>query len=293
VDADADADADADQDRARDEHEMAIVIDAFSAQMPLRYQRCSQPGGSAARNHGLELASAPLVLFLDDDMRLEPGALAQMQRSHQDDQATVVIGPVGLSSDAARSALLRHVIDNGLLYPVQTDGDQPPVWLNYNALHGQPCCWDRAALQQQGGFSVNPSFANAGADREAAWRMFAANEKVLFNPLAGSTLAATPGLEQLCESALQQGQADRQIATLHPASTATLSTPIADLDWQWQQLRPRLAGILRSARQLDRIASEHSAAGLPMDGLATRLLLRGYDSSLAASRIAGAAASEE
>lgn len=277
------------RDTAAPSHDMALIIDAFSAQLSLNYQAAPDNGLIAARNHGLTLASAPLLVFLDDHIRVAPDFLQQLQHSHQHagDGTLAVIGAVGLSQDSARSPLMRHVTDQGRLYPAGTQGE----WLNYNALRGQPCCWNRSALEQQHGF--DPAFEHGGDDREAAWRLFGAADKIRINPLASCTLADSLDLQQLCEQAHHQGQADHRIAALHPDAIASLSTPVKDISHQWQQLRPRLAGILSSARHLHRIALEHSAADLPMDGLATRLLLRGYDSSLAASHIAGAAGAAE
>lgn len=274
----------ADDAQAAPSHDMALIINTFSAQLALNYQIAPDCGLVAARNHGLALASAPLLVFLDDNIRAAPDFLQQMLLSHQHaaDDSIAVIGALGLSKNSARSPLMRHVTDQGLLYPA---GSQEQA-MDYNALRGQPCCWRRSALAQQG---LNPDFEQGGDDREAAWRLFGAASKILYNPLANCSLASTLDLQQLWHHAHHQGRADRRISELHPDASASLTTPINALSRQWQQLRPHLSSIFRSAGHLHRIALEHSAADLPMDGLATRLLLRGYDSSLAASRIAGAA----
>ncbi len=44
----------------------------------LRYQRASVPGAASQRNEGVARATQPFVLFMDDDILLEPDCLARM-----------------------------------------------------------------------------------------------------------------------------------------------------------------------------------------------------------------------
>ncbi|MFC1857946.1 glycosyltransferase family 2 protein [Thermodesulfobacteriota bacterium] len=58
------------------------VVDAFSGVLPVEYYHCSPPGQIRQRNLGISLLNerTPLVASMDDDIVLEPGALAAMIR---------------------------------------------------------------------------------------------------------------------------------------------------------------------------------------------------------------------
>lgn len=57
-------------------------------------ERQANAGPASARNRGVELASAPLVLFLDDDVVATPQLVAQHLASHARAPDLVVIGPM-------------------------------------------------------------------------------------------------------------------------------------------------------------------------------------------------------
>lgn len=96
----------ADQTLPRDAYEVVVVSDGstdgtdeylHSADTPLDTVFVSQAnaGPAAARNHGVELASAPLILFVDDDVVAAPDLIEQHLASHEcDENGLVVIGPM-------------------------------------------------------------------------------------------------------------------------------------------------------------------------------------------------------
>ena len=61
------------------------VCEDFHGKLPLRYLFESRPGKSFALNHAVQQASAPLLLFTDDDVDVDPrwaGALVDAARRH-------------------------------------------------------------------------------------------------------------------------------------------------------------------------------------------------------------------
>jgi len=72
----------------------AEVLQAWSEAVPLRVARHAQNGGrSAARNSGVELCRAPIVLFLDDDCICSSQLLLHHLK-HQIEEPTVVLGDI-------------------------------------------------------------------------------------------------------------------------------------------------------------------------------------------------------
>ncbi|HXE46243.1 MAG TPA: glycosyltransferase [Conexibacter sp.] len=98
-------DALARQDAPRGRFEVVVVDDAptraadldprHAAQLELRAIRAGGRGAAAARNAGARAATAPLLLFLDDDVIAEPGLVrAHLARHEREcDADAIVVGP--------------------------------------------------------------------------------------------------------------------------------------------------------------------------------------------------------
>ena len=67
---------------------------SLSTPFTLRFERQPNAGPAAARNRGVELATAPLVLFVDDDVVAVPELVAEHLASHERAPGLVVIGPM-------------------------------------------------------------------------------------------------------------------------------------------------------------------------------------------------------
>lgn len=106
----------------------------------------------ARRNAGLAAANEPHVLFLDPDLRLEPGAVDAYLRGHQDGYA-MVAGAVELADETGwggtAAAFLRF---GGQLLP-RSFGSSPKA--------SRFCSYRRSLLLEVGGF---PEKANGGED---------------------------------------------------------------------------------------------------------------------------------
>jgi glycosyltransferase involved in cell wall biosynthesis len=83
--------------------EVVLVLDgctdnsaevARRAELPYTLHVVEQPGKgrAAARNHGVRKSSAPLILFLDDDMECDPGLIATHLAAHRKNPGEVVLG---------------------------------------------------------------------------------------------------------------------------------------------------------------------------------------------------------
>ena len=74
--------------------ETAEIAAHFAPLMNLRYSRQPNSGLAAAKNHGICLSKAPIVVILDDDDVLDCRALEQHWLSHQQDPRleTAILG---------------------------------------------------------------------------------------------------------------------------------------------------------------------------------------------------------
>ncbi|MCW2779326.1 MAG: glycosyltransferase family 2 protein, partial [Frankiales bacterium] len=141
-----------------------------------RLVRCDLPGLSRARNAGWRAASAPLVLFTDDDCRPLPGWV---------DAAVAALSAPGVG------LVWGHVLadaDGGVALSVSTD-DGPASYDGTGDLsatgHGAAMAFRRSVLEQLGGFDVALGAGGrypAGEDKDAFWRAVRAGWQVRSAP---------------------------------------------------------------------------------------------------------------
>lgn len=72
----------------------ALCAELATPAVPVRWVPCAPPNISVARNAGLRAAAAPVVAFLDDDLRVEAGWLDHLLATLESTGADVVLGPV-------------------------------------------------------------------------------------------------------------------------------------------------------------------------------------------------------
>jgi glycosyltransferase involved in cell wall biosynthesis len=94
----------------------------------LRYARQANSGPAVARNAGVALARAPIVLLMDDDVLARPGLLREhldWHRGHPDPRM-VLLGHVAWSDEVEVTPFMRFIDSNGMQfgYGQIRDGDR-------------------------------------------------------------------------------------------------------------------------------------------------------------------------
>lgn len=72
----------------------AAEIERLAARSGVRYLRLAEPGLPAARDAGVRATTAPMIVFLDDDVRLLPGCLAAHLRAYDDPRVGGTVGRI-------------------------------------------------------------------------------------------------------------------------------------------------------------------------------------------------------
>ncbi len=115
---------------SRDDYELVVIDDGstdntssivqkYRDDLPVRYIRQDNAGLAAARNHGVSVARAPLVLMMDDDDIVQPRNFDEHLRSHEAYPAKeiAVLGFTKLRDDIAADLLMHFVTETcGFLF---------------------------------------------------------------------------------------------------------------------------------------------------------------------------------
>ncbi len=179
------------QDCAKDSFEVLIVSDGStdgtddflkSLATPMKLLPLFQPnqGPAAARNLGVQRASAALILFLDDDVLPVPALISEHLRLHAaHGEEAVVLGPMLTPPNYRMSPWVQW--EQSMLakqYEAMRRGDYQPTARQFYTGNASLA---RRLLIEAGGF--DPTFRR-GEDVELAYRLEKCGVQFLFNPAA-------------------------------------------------------------------------------------------------------------
>jgi len=177
-----------------------------SGATPLPVSACYQAnsGPAAARNHGVGVAQAPLVLFLDDDVVPTPDLISTHLRAHHDlDDDLVVVGPMLTPDDVSLSPWVQGEQD--MLYK-QYDAMVRGDWAaGPRQFYTANASLARRHIESAGGFDV--SFRRA-EDVELAYRLADAGMRFTFAPKAVVWHYAERSFESWLANAVAYGRND-------------------------------------------------------------------------------------
>ena len=170
------------QDLAADRFEVVVVDDGSAdatgevlASATGNVVALTQPanaGPAAARNRGIQAASTPLVLFLDDDVVAAPDLLSTHLAIHGSagDPLLGVLGRVDWHPSIEPTAFMRWLDRSGLQFAYDTWLREGAVDPPYAAFYTANLSVPRALLLDEGGFDERFPYA-AFEDMELAFRL--------------------------------------------------------------------------------------------------------------------------
>ena len=196
------------------------AVTAFSAPFALRVTELPGVGPAIARNRGAELASAPLLLFLDDDV--EPldqwiGAHVEAHETHPD---SAVIGPYPPWPDGSRDEF-RALVRNWWMAHFD-ELSRPGHRFTYRDMLTGNLSMTRDTWVGQGGF--DPDFARAHEDWELGVRVIDARIPIVYAERAfcWHHEHETMTLEGALRRAREEGRTDVRLGRKHPHVGADL-----------------------------------------------------------------------
>ncbi|MCR6476971.1 glycosyltransferase [Variovorax sp. ZS18.2.2] len=262
------------------------VLDAWKDRLPLRIVRPNHAGLAAAKNLGVFMARAPLVVFLDDDDVADPDLLTAHLAAHiaNPDLAVAILGRTRLAPEVAASPLMHHVTEVGcqlFSYGWMKPGQQ----LSHTEFWGGRSSCKRELLVQHGVF--RPEFHFGCEDIELGWRLAARGLRVIYEPRALTTMIRSLSLEQFCDRSYRQGLSQRVFASFYDDPKVHAYCEIDAAKDGWAQGRTRYAAHLRWTRQLEHLVVTRKAAGMSIAPLLRETLDQAYREAFFLSRAKG------
>lgn len=170
-------------------------------------------GIAVAKNEAIARASAPLILFLDDDDVADTNLLEQHIKAHCEHprENVVILGHTGIEASIADACLMRYVTESGcqlFSYPHLS----PEKVLSYREFWGGRSSCKRSLLEYE---KFNPDFTFGCEDIELAWRL-RENLEVRYVPTARTTMMRNIRFGEFCDRSYRQGRAQSHFAALYP-----------------------------------------------------------------------------
>jgi GT2 family glycosyltransferase/SAM-dependent methyltransferase len=285
------------QSLGKDRFEVVVVDDGstddtreriagFEGLLNLRYTYQANSGLASGKNHGLLLARAAIVAFLDDDDILDSRCLEEHYLSHQTfpELGYAVLGYTGLAWQAKQSPLMRYVTEVGCQLFSYPRIEHESI-LDFTYFWGGRSSCKREFLLEHGLF--NPVFRFGAEDIELGYRLHRVGLQVVYNARAVSHMLRTLEFDEFCRRCYLQGRSNWIFSELHPEPDVRAWAQIDDAERSWDLIEPRFDEIMGAGRGLDRFAQERARFDLPLDELSTKLLHRGYAMAFSANRIRG------
>lgn len=178
--------------------------------------RQAHAGIAAAKNTALDVASAPIVLFLDDDDIADHDLFAAHIKAHQVYPADshAILGHTSIDRAIRKSPVMHHVTEIGcqlFSYPYLKSGHR----YGFGEFWGGRTSCKRSLLNN---IRFNPLFEFGCEDVELGWRLREFGLKVIFYPSAKTQMIREIGFDDFCARSERQGRAQAQFCHLHTSS---------------------------------------------------------------------------
>ena len=264
------------------------VLEDWSGRLPLRVIRQRASGLAAAKNLGVLVARAPIVVFLDDDDVAGPELLSAHLAGHlqHPDRAVAILGRTVVDPKLATHPVMRHVTEVGCQL-FSYGWIKPQQELTYTEFWGGRSSCKRDLLVNHGLF--HPEFAFGCEDIELGWRLSRHGLRVIYEPHATATMIRSLSFDQFCNRCYRQGRSQFRFAQLHDAPEIQAYCEIDAGLAAWSRRAVDYASHLRWTRNLEALIFARTVAKLPPHAILQETLDGAYREAFFLSRAKGIA----
>ncbi len=271
------------------EDESREIIHAFAnGRRNFRYAYQRNSGLANAKNHGLFLCRAPLVVFLDDDDVASPGLLETHLLAHRRHPklTDAVLGYTAIAPAIASDPLMHFVSEvEGLLfcYSGLNHGDV----LDYRWFWGGRSSCKRALLIEHGIF--DPVFRFGCEDVELGYRLSRFGLRVIYDQNARTTMIRRIDFDGFVRRRRLQGESQYVFSQRHLVTEVLDYCHVIEGLAEWRRVEPIAGALIESARRLDAFVRNDSASGFVLDPVTEHLVHIGYRTAFHVANIQGIA----
>lgn len=178
-----------------------------------RVAQAQKPGVSAARNHGLRMAQAPVVLFLGDDILAEPTLLAVHAAAHEREpgEQVAVQGHVRWADELGRTPFMEFLDAGRWQFDFPRDDERDAGW---GRLYACNLSIKRAFVEAAGGF--DETFTWGYEELEFARRLRDRGLVLRWAPQARAEHLHLPEPAEWADRMRRVAGAERQMIERHP-----------------------------------------------------------------------------
>jgi len=226
-----------------------------SAPLPVRYVRSGEAGIATAKNAGASEATAPIVLFFDDDDVADVNLLRQHLHTHDahPDEQVAVLGYTTWSPSLEVTEVMRFVTDVGH-YLFAYDGLEDGQLLDFTYFWGGRASCKSALLTAHGGFRTEFEFGCE--DIELAYRLSELGFRVVFNRGAVQYMNRPVTYDEFCRRCLRQGRAQWLFSQMHPDPVVQTYCGVGAAEERWSEIEPLLEGRSTDAHELEALLAD-------------------------------------
>jgi glycosyltransferase involved in cell wall biosynthesis len=215
--------------------DLARVLDAMAGKLQVTGLRIEHGGRSAAKNHAVFLARAPIVLFFDDDDRAAPDYLERHLGGHaaKPGEGTCILGHTDWAPELELTPLMHYITDvDRLMFAYERLGDgQELDWRGF--WEGRISC-KRSLLVRNG---LHDQRLGYSIDVEMGWRLGPFGLRVIYDASARSLMARSIDFDAFCDRTVAKGRAHAMIAALHPGTEMATRLQLNDAAKLWEEKR--------------------------------------------------------
>jgi glycosyltransferase involved in cell wall biosynthesis len=190
------------------------VCQEFAGELNIRYERLERSGIAVAKNAGVAAASAPIVLFFDDDDVADRNLLAEHLAGHRlhPEETVAVLGHTTWAPWLAVNEVMHFVTDVGH-YLFAYDGLEEGQRLDFTYFWGGRASCKLALLTRLGLF--RPEFEFGCEDIELAFRLSHHGFSVVYWPHAMQYMNREVTYDGFCHRCERQGVAQAMFGEMH------------------------------------------------------------------------------
>ena len=214
------------------------MLQEFSPPYRLRFFWQENGGQSAALNRGLSEARGQYCLFVDDDILLAPGALAEHLCAQRSGENLLGVGQILLSLPAGAGWYQRAFAEGWQRHYAALN--ERPTSLSWEDCYSGNLSVPRNILVERGGFDKN---LDRGLDVELAFRLCDAGCSLQYLPKAVGQQDERKGFRELSRDAEEAGVTDVKLYLDDPARLSSALSSFSSSGWRKLLLRRVLLGL--------------------------------------------------